>query len=635
MPTPADPRLRRLAAFLALAGLFRAAPASSQTIHGELVESGTGTPVSGAFVVLLDADGEQRDADLTDGEGRFILSARGAGAYALGLDRIGYLSARTDPIALREGQMIRYRLETVVEPVALEDIDVAVENECRVRPEEGRAVARVWEEARKALNATAFTQRMGLLRYTVVATERSLDPYSGNVREESSRRRSGVTHGSPYVALPPEVLARTGFAKFAGEVQTYYGPDAGTLLSDAFLDTHCLRLREPPPESPAWIGVAFEPVRDHRLPDIRGTLWLDEATAELERIDYAYTNLPVAVEDRGAGGEIDFERLDTGEWIVREWTIRMPVVRMPDEGMYSHLTMDPNTRVATVVRLEEEGGEVVEIVPARGGGGARRVWAEPIEWRAAFAAIEAEAVERAAARRDAEAGARAAARDPEEAELRSEILLRSPGPGGDRVRGVVFDVATGEPVEGAQVSVAGTGAVTDEDGAFDVSGIPPGPAGLRVERLGYGAADAEVEAGARVEVRLVPTAIAVDPLEVEVVDAAERARRARGHVGWLLTADEIPEATTVALAELLSRRFAAVRTFRPARTGCPTVEVRSGEIGLVILDGQPIRDTCILDHILPQDIVTVEVIPGLAGGVTYGRTGGAGVIVIETRRGEE
>ena len=90
--------------------------------------------------------------------------------------------------------------------------------------------------------------------------------------------------------------------------------------------------------------------------DIRGVVWLDRASAELRRVEYSYANLPkttyemcddapmnVPVAERkrrcqsatddaanrlGLGGELDFQRLATGEWLVASWAMRKP----PDEG---------------------------------------------------------------------------------------------------------------------------------------------------------------------------------------------------------------------------------------------------------------------------------------------------------------
>ena len=70
----------------------------------------------------------------------------------------------------------------------------------------------------------------------------------------------------------------------------FWAPDAGVLLSDSFLDTHCLRIRAGGSE---LVGLDFEPVPNRDVADIAGTLWLDPATAELQRVDFRYVNLPV------------------------------------------------------------------------------------------------------------------------------------------------------------------------------------------------------------------------------------------------------------------------------------------------------------------------------------------------------
>ncbi|HKY59424.1 MAG TPA: TonB-dependent receptor [Gemmatimonadota bacterium] len=338
-------------------------PLAGQTILGTIVEEGSSHPVAGGFVVLLGADGTQRAATLSDGQGRFQLVAPGPGEYGLGVDRIGYLSVRTPVFQLPAGRTIEYRLAVRVEPVELAGIDVEVDSECHVRPGEELASARVWEEARKALNATAWTQGKGLLRYEVRSTERQLDPWTQKVEGEQTRTLRGVSRGSPYVALEVSRLAEGGFAHLDGETQVYYAPDATTLLSDWFLDHHCFRLVPSSEAQPGLVGLAFEPAAEGKLVDLRGTLWLDERTAELSHLDFDYTGLPASMGRVEAGGRVDFDRLPTGEWIVPRWRIRMPVVRWAAPDLYDHLTMDAARRGAVLLAFEEDIGEVIDVVP--------------------------------------------------------------------------------------------------------------------------------------------------------------------------------------------------------------------------------------------------------------------------------
>ncbi|HWC06376.1 MAG TPA: TonB-dependent receptor [Gemmatimonadota bacterium] len=367
---------------LALLFLLATSPLAGQTIHGTIVEEGSAQPVAGGFVVLLRADGTQVAATLSDLQGRFRLEAPGPGEYGLGVDRIGYLSVRTPVFPLPAGRTIEYRLSVRVEPVELSGIDVAVDTDCRVRPGEELASARVWEEARKALNATAWTQRKGLLRYAVRSTERQLDPWTRKVEGEQTRTRRGLSRGSPYVALEVSRLAEGGFARLDGETHVYYAPDATTLLSDWFLDRHCFHVVPSGDAEPGLVGLAFEPTEGGRRVDLEGTLWLDEETAELTRLDFDYTGLPPSMGRVEAGGRVEFDRLPTGEWIVPRWSIRMPVVRGAGPDLYDHLAMDPAERGPVLLAYEEDIGEVLDVVVvgsqdlARGT--ARRFPSEPL-----------------------------------------------------------------------------------------------------------------------------------------------------------------------------------------------------------------------------------------------------------------
>ncbi|HUP01340.1 MAG TPA: carboxypeptidase regulatory-like domain-containing protein [Gemmatimonadota bacterium] len=452
----------RKSSFLLFITLFTAAPLTAQVIRGSVVEQDTGGLVTGGFVVLLDEGGVQRDAALTDAAGRFLLTAPEPGHYRLGLDRIGYLSVTTPSFQVAAGQTIEYRLAALVEPVDLAGIDVRIEPECRVRPEEATRAALVWEEVRKALTATAWSQRRGLLRYTIVGRERTLDPYNLEVRQESSRTRRGMSRGSPYVARDADLLSREGYARMEGTVQVYYAPDATTLLSNSFLDRHCFRLRPADEGRSGLVGLDFEPVAEEGSPDIEGTIWIDEETAALETIEFGYTGLPTAIREV-AEGTIEFERLPTGEWIVRRWKIRMPVIREPSENVYSHLTMDPSRRTAAVIAIEEDSGEVEQVVPLPR--------SEPL--RAAARRLPSEPLTLAGADRGTGVGIRIGDT--------GDACPAVGTAGAAVVRGAVRDSASGVALPGAGVTFSWQGvrpgeavARTDGSGRYTACGVPVG-----------------------------------------------------------------------------------------------------------------------------------------------------------------
>ena len=56
-----------------------------------------------------------------------------------------------------------------------------------------------------------------------------------------------------------------------------------------------------------------------------------------------------------------------------------------------------------------------------------------------------------------------------------------------RVSGVVTDAASGQPIEGVQIRVSGTGfgALTQSNGRYHIIGVPPGTYTVRAQRIGY------------------------------------------------------------------------------------------------------------------------------------------------------
>lgn len=351
--------VRSLAFGLVAAILATAVPAAGQAIEGRMVEAGSNEAIAGASVILLDATGARVDFALTGADGAYRLEAPGPGAYRIAWERIGYRGGASDAFELAAGAVATRRLEAPAVPVALPTIEAVTERRCDVRPAEGEAASRIWEEVRKALEAAAWTERRRALRYTLRTWERRLDPRTLEVVEESTRIRENATRSSPWVADDPERLVREGFVRKEGHAFVYSAPDASTLLSDAFLDTHCFRPVSPPPEAAGWVGLAFEPDGGSDVADVRGVLWVDRESAELELLDFDYVGLPRELRYDVAGGRVEFERLPSGEWIVERWRIRMPIVGIPGErATLFGIPMDASRSRPQLIAVEEDGGRV-------------------------------------------------------------------------------------------------------------------------------------------------------------------------------------------------------------------------------------------------------------------------------------
>ncbi len=354
------PRALALALALGLIMVVLVYPAPSlraQAILGTLVEEAGGAPVDGAAVVLLDEADAQISWRLTDPAGRFSFMLERGGSFWLRADRIGHTSVRSDLIVVEDEETVVYRLETPVEAIVLAGLTVESGRRCEVRPGSGEATAQVWEEARKALEATAQTTRRGFYRYVIRRFERDLDARGRRVLKEDSRVERQLTP-NPWKSLPVHDLLNGGFVQAEGDGSAYYAPDADVLLSDPFLDTHCMRLTDGEEESEGLIGLAFEPVEDRGVTDISGVLWVDPVNGELQWLDYGYEELDVPNRER-LGGRVRFEGLPNGTWIVRDWSIRMPLLsatRMRNGDIRTEL-----------IGIKEAGGLIVRVSNIRGG----------------------------------------------------------------------------------------------------------------------------------------------------------------------------------------------------------------------------------------------------------------------------
>ncbi len=300
-----------------------AAPAvQGQVIRGRLVDDADNAAIAGAMMTLMDRGGLGVEQTVTQGgTGLFELRAPEPGEYRIRAERIGYATTYSALFGISAGDTLTVQMAVPVEAVSLEGISAAVEPRCHVHPEEGMAVAKIWNEARKAFAAARWTQERGLYRYEMLGIKRFLDEHGRRVEYED-RVHGQALVAVPYIARAADSLVYGGFARFSAEASEYWAPDAAVLLSDSFLDTHCLRIRSGGSE---LVGLDFEPVPNRDVADIAGTIWLDVATAELQRVDFHYVNLPVPdwLMDASPGGAVHFRGLPNGTWIVTSWHIRM------------------------------------------------------------------------------------------------------------------------------------------------------------------------------------------------------------------------------------------------------------------------------------------------------------------------
>lgn len=321
------PAITLAAALAAMAGC--ATPVSAQLVTGRLLDAETGEPVVAAFVTLRDSAGRAVAGALGDQHGAFRIQAPGAGTYTVTVERLGYSTFASEPLPLgATGTLVReFRLPT--RAISLPTLQAEADRQCRGRRDMAVAAATVWEEVRKALAVTEWTRRSGRpVRYSIVASERRLEPRTLEVLSETVTREQVDRDASPYVAVPLPVLMGGGFIQRAEDGDyIYYAPDARVLLADEFLDAHCFQAVTDA-SRPDMVGLRFEPAQPRDVTGIRGVLWVRRDSWELSHVEFRYTALPWRVPAGNTGGHVGFTRLPNGAWIVSDWWVRAPVVTM-------------------------------------------------------------------------------------------------------------------------------------------------------------------------------------------------------------------------------------------------------------------------------------------------------------------
>ncbi|MGQ0641499.1 MAG: carboxypeptidase regulatory-like domain-containing protein [Gemmatimonadaceae bacterium] len=349
----------RVRAWLAAALCLTPLVARAQIVRGRVSERGSRSAVGGVLVSLIHATTRAQSAStLSDPQGNYALRAPQSGSYHVEAKRIGvrrYLSA---PLTLAAGET--QRLDIVVEGLVytLPEVIVSGLTPCTGVNADAPRIGALWEEARAALTATRISLRERRFRGTVSRYIRELDPRTRRVIKEEGREISGVMD-KPFRAVDADSLSTRGYViTDENNDRVYHAPDADVLLSDAFVRDHCFRLAASSRERRGMMGLSFAPAAGRRLSDIAGTMWLDARTFELRLVEFHYVNIGDIPDDAVADGEVHFEKLANGAWVVHKWFVRLPHgARSSTPVTVSGGT--PNVFVRRVgYTLREEGGNV-------------------------------------------------------------------------------------------------------------------------------------------------------------------------------------------------------------------------------------------------------------------------------------
>ena len=227
----------------------------AQSVSGVVLLPDSVSPAAGVIVVATDDRGTTAGRALTGDRGQFTLRVPAPGQYSIALLRIGFRPTQLPPLQIgaTAGPLVRFVLAN--QPVVLSSVNVRDRETCRVSADTGMMVARVWEEARKAMLTTQLVSEGAPLVADWIEYDRGMDSSAHVVRQQRVRAsQNPTTHA--FKSRPAAELDSTGYVVSDTTGTTYYAPDADVLLSDPFAAGALL-----PSRGAAAVGGNAEPDR--------------------------------------------------------------------------------------------------------------------------------------------------------------------------------------------------------------------------------------------------------------------------------------------------------------------------------------------------------------------------------------
>jgi TonB-linked SusC/RagA family outer membrane protein len=225
------------------------------------------------------------------------------------------------------------------------------------------------------------------------------------------------------------------------------------------------------------------------------------------------------------------------------------------------------------------------------------------------------------------------------------------------VRGTVTDSASSRGIGGAQVTVTGStrGGLTNDAGEYVIRDVPAGTVTMRVQRIGFTPADAQVtvSAGQSVTANFTLVASARTLSEVVVVGYGTSSRQNVSSAIASVTAEDIANNPVAGVDAALQGKAPGVQVVQNAGNPGNGISVRvrgpasinAGNQPLYVVDGVPIlqenytqlglggQDITAVTGINPDEIETIDILKDAAAAAIYGSRGSNGVVMITTKRG--
>jgi hypothetical protein len=308
--------MRLLSSLIALA--LASAPLAAQPrppVAGTVRDSTSRQPLPGAVVLLLDSAGGTVARGTTDQRGQYRVPTPVA-AQRMRVLRLGF---RPQERALAT----ETEFALVAIPSLLEQVRVTEAASCPRRPDRAAAFA-LLEQVRAGLLATVVARSQNRARMTRLLYERRFDGPTDRIVSQTVRTSVATGADRPFgAARSAAAFVRQGFLEDSSN--TFFAPDAETLIEDAFSAGYCFHLARPDPARPHQLGLGFAAARarDDGRVDIDGTLWVDTLARALRDLEFRYVGLDKQVSALAPGGRLSFREVANGITLVDRWALRL------------------------------------------------------------------------------------------------------------------------------------------------------------------------------------------------------------------------------------------------------------------------------------------------------------------------
>lgn len=212
------------------------------------------------------------------------------------------------------------------------------------------------------------------------------------------------------------------------------------------------------------------------------------------------------------------------------------------------------------------------------------------------------------------------------------------------VTGVVIDAATQQPLVGVTCIVEGThkGTTTGADGTFSVNLAPGHDKAITFSCLGYESRTINWAGETALKIELAETAQSMD--EVIVVGyGTQKKSDITGAVGSV-SKDRIEKMVSTDIAQIMQGAIPGLNIMSTEAGANPEGQsglmlirgrnsISASNEPLIVLDGSPYYGS--ISDISPSDIASIEVLKDASSAAIYGSRGSNGVILINTRQGQE